>query len=179
MATPETPRPEDTAREGTETPHSPGVEARPQRRTFMDRLKSPLRALGARMARRIADAALRDLPSPGASAGEAAEAAAERRGETAQKRVGVLHDVTERLRGVADAYVAAKLDEIEARVDAKLDGIERRIDQKILGLHEQLRALRDQELRHRLRLLKLTLLFSVLVAVLSLGYKWIVQQWLN
>ena len=75
--------------------------------------------------------------------------------------------------------VLIKLDEIEARVDAKLDGIERRIDQKILGLHEQLRALRDQELRHRLRLLKLTLLFSVLVAVLSLGYKWIVQQWLN
>lgn len=174
MTTPEKPKVADA--EGAELAAVGGADAERGRRTLLERLKSPLRALGARVARRIADAALRELPAPPPAGGEPG---AEQRGDAAQKRVGVLHDVTERLRGVADAYVAAKLDEIEARVDAKLDGIERRIDQKILGLHEQLRALRDQELRHRLRLLKLTLLFSVLVAVLSLGYKWIVHQWLN
>lgn len=177
MATPKVEKDDDGAPDGPGGPDAAPGEPAP--RTFMDRLKSPLRALGARMARRIADAALRELPGAAPGASEAAEPGGEKRGDSAQKRVGVLHDVAERLRGVADAYVAAKLDEIEARVDAKLDGIERRIDQKILGLHEQLRTLRDQELRHRLRLLKLTLLFSVLVALLSLGYKWIVLRWLN
>lgn len=177
MSTPEVPK-DDEAALG-EAAASSAAAAGSAPRTLLERLKSPLRALGARLARRIADAALRELPPPPTGAGEAAEPGAEKRGEAAQKRVGVLHDVAERLRGVADAYVAAKLDEIEARVDSKLDGIERRIDQKILELHEQLRTLRDQELRHRLRLLKLTLLFSVLVAVLALGYKWVVHRWLN
>ena len=91
-------------------------------------------------------------------------------------RVNMLHAATERLRGAADNYIAAKLDEIEARVDAKLDHLEVRIDEKLREVHQQLRELRDRELRHRLRLLKLTLVFTVLVAVLSLVYKWLVQQ---
>ena len=93
-----------------------------------------------------------------------------------EARIRVLHEVAERLRGAADSYIAAKLDELEARVDAKLDHIEQRINRKIIELHEQLRELRDQEIRHRLRLLKLTLVFTVLVALLSLGYKWLVHQ---
>ncbi len=96
--------------------------------------------------------------------------------DTSETRIRVLHEVAERLRGAADSYIAAKLDELEARVDAKLDHIEQRIDRKIVELHEQLRELRDQEIRHRLRLLKLTLVFTVLVALLSLGYKWLVHQ---
>jgi len=95
-----------------------------------------------------------------------------------EKRVSVLHGVAERLRGAADNYIAAKLDEIEARVDAKLDHIEQRIDRKIVDLHEQLAEMRDRELRHRLRLLKITLIFTVLVALLSLGYKWFSQHWM-
>ena len=91
-------------------------------------------------------------------------------------RVNMLHSATERLRGAADNYIAAKLDEIEARVDAKLDHLEVRIDEKLREVHDQLRELRDHELRHRLRLLKLTLVFTVLVAILSLVYKWLVQQ---
>lgn len=87
------------------------------------------------------------------------------------QRVNVLHNVAEKLRGAADSYIAAKLDEIEARVDEKLDNIERRIDEKIVELHEQLAEMRDRELRHRLRLLKITLIFMVIVALLSLGYK--------
>lgn len=95
----------------------------------------------------------------------------------ATKRVGMLHTVAEQLRGAADTYLAAKLDEIEARVDEKLDHIETRIDQKIVELHTQLAQMRDRELRHRLRLLKITLVFTVLVALLSLLYKWVERFW--
>lgn len=94
------------------------------------------------------------------------------RDRAAEAKLGMLHQVTERLRGAADDYIAAKLDELEARVDAKLNQIEGRIDKKVVEIHEQLRQLRDQELNHRLRLLKITLIFTVLVAVVSLGYKW-------
>ena len=94
------------------------------------------------------------------------------------RRVGMLHTVTEHLRGAADSYVAAKLDEIEARVDAKLDAIEGRIDRKIVELHRQLAEMRDRELRHRLRVLKITLIFTALVALLSLVYKWVSIHWL-
>lgn len=95
----------------------------------------------------------------------------------AAKRVGMLHGVAEQLRGAADSYLAAKLDELEARVDEKLDHIETRIDQKIVELHTQLAQMRDRELRHRLRLLKITLAFTVLVALLSLLYKWVEKFW--
>lgn len=95
-----------------------------------------------------------------------------------EKRATMLGAVANRLRGAADTYIAAKLDELEARVDAKLDTIEQRIDRKVLDLHEQLIRMRDQELRHRLRLLRLTLIFTVLVAALSLVYK-LVVRWLE
>lgn len=87
----------------------------------------------------------------------------------------MLHAAAERLRGAADSYIAAKLDEIEALVDAKFDRVEARIDAKVVELHRQLCELRDRELRHRLRLLKITLIFTVLVAILSLGYKCVVK----
>jgi hypothetical protein len=93
------------------------------------------------------------------------------RANAGDQKVGMLHSAAERLRGAADSYIAVKLDEIEARVDAKLNHIEERVDEKMLDLHRQLRELRDRELRHRLRLLKITLVFTVLVAALSLGYK--------
>ncbi len=93
------------------------------------------------------------------------------------RKLGMLHGVTERLRGAADSFVAAKLDEIEARVDVKLDEIEGRIDHKLVQIHKQLGELRDREIRHRLRLLKLTLIFTVLVGLLSLGYKW-ASRWM-
>jgi hypothetical protein len=99
-------------------------------------------------------------------------------GQPAQ-RLGVLQSVTSQLRGAADEYLAAKLDEIEARVDDKLDHIEARIDRKIVELHQQLVELRDREVRHRLRLLKITLIFTVLVAMLSLGYKCASKYWFS
>jgi len=94
-------------------------------------------------------------------------------------RVNMLHAAAERLRGAADSYIAAKLDEIEARVDAKLDQLEARLDAKVVELHRQLREMRDRELRHRLRLLKITLIFTVLVALLSLVYKWLSKHWIG
>jgi hypothetical protein len=96
-----------------------------------------------------------------------------------EKHLNLLHGVAENLRGAADGYIAAKLDEIEARVDQKLDAIESRIDRKIVELHTHLAEMRDRELRHRLRLLKITLIFSALVAALSLLYNWIKVRWLS
>jgi hypothetical protein len=117
---------------------------------------------------------------PPASGGETgADAATPGPAPDAGRRVGVLHTVAERLRGAADSFVSAKLDEIEARVDAKLDEIERLIDRKITSLNVQLQELRDRELRHRLRLLRITLIFTVIVALLSLGYKFIDRFWLR
>ncbi len=113
-----------------------------------------------------------DGPEAGTVEPRAASVDAAVRERAAETKLGMLHQVTERLRGAADEYIAAKLDELEARVDAKLNQIEGRIDKKVVEIHEQLKQLRDQELNHRLRLLKITLIFTVLVAVVSLGYKW-------
>ena len=104
---------------------------------------------------------------------QAAETDLAESGEKSHWKVKVLHAAAEQLRGAADEYIAAKLDEIEALVDAKLNHVEQRIDDKILELHRNLREIRDRELRHRLRILKITLIFTVLVALLSLGYKWL------
>jgi hypothetical protein len=45
-------------------------------------------------------------------------------------------------------------------------------------LNQQLVQMRDQELQFRLRLLRYTLIFTVLVALLSLLYKW-ASRWLT
>ncbi len=118
-----------------------------------------------------------EVPGAAAAGGPMEDAAASRAAPAANWRVRMLHGVTETLRGAADQYVAAKLDEIEARVDEKLDEIEARLDRKVRELHVQLCELRDQEVRHRLRILRLTLIFTVLVAALSLVYKWLVTHW--
>ena len=94
-------------------------------------------------------------------------------------RLRVLHSMAEQVRGAADSFLAAKLDEIEARVDAKLDDVERRLDQKIVEMHRHLAEMRDKELQHRLRILKVTLIFTVLVALLSVGYKLLSKHWFH
>ncbi len=148
------------------------------RRSLFGGLTSYVRQLG----RDVVSVTLGKLVEPAAKpepSDEAASAASEQQAlsDSGYKRVRVLHDMAEKLRGAADTYIAVKLDEIEARVDAKLDRVEERIDHKIVELHEQLRQMRDRELRHRLRLLKITLVFTVLVALLSLGYKWLKGVW--
>lgn len=75
---------------------------------------------------------------------------------------GVVGGIAHRLRGVADDYVAQKLDEIELRIDRKLDQIDLRLAEW-----------RDREIANRLRILKITLMVSILVAAVSLGYDYV------
>lgn len=72
---------------------------------------------------------------------------------------GIVGGIAQKLRGAADDYIRVKLDEIEERIDVKLDQIDKRLGEW-----------RDREVANRLKILRLTLMFSVLVALLSLGY---------
>lgn len=78
---------------------------------------------------------------------------------------GVVGGIAHTLRGVADDYVAEKLDEIEARIDRKLDEIDQRLAEW-----------RDREIANRLKIIKITLVASILVALLSLGYHYLTSQ---
>lgn len=75
---------------------------------------------------------------------------------------GVVGGIARKLRGVADDYVREKLDEIEARIDRKLDEIDQRLAEW-----------RDREIANRLRIIKITLVASVIVALLSLIYTYV------
>jgi hypothetical protein len=77
---------------------------------------------------------------------------------------GVVSGIARKIRGVADDYVQEKLDEIEVRIDRKLDEIDQRLAEW-----------RDREISNRLKIIKITLLASILVAVISLVYKYIVK----
>ena len=63
------------------------------------------------------------------------------------------------LKFAVDDYVRDKLDEIEARIDHKLDDIDRKMNEW-----------RTREIRHRLRILKITIVATVIVAAISLVY---------
>lgn len=75
---------------------------------------------------------------------------------------GVVEGIAQKIRGAADHYVEEKLDEIERRIDAKLDQIDRRLSEW-----------RDREIKNRLKLVKITLLTAIVVAILSLGYDYV------
>ncbi len=81
---------------------------------------------------------------------------------------GLLGGITNRLKKSADSYVNQKLDEIEARIDRKLDEIDRRLAEW-----------RDREIANRIRILKITLWASVIVAVCSLIYTYIDVHFIN
>ncbi len=74
---------------------------------------------------------------------------------------GVVRGIAGRLRHVADDYIAQKLDEIEHRIDEKMDEIDARLAEW-----------RDREVTNRLRIIKITVAASLVVALLSLGYKY-------
>jgi hypothetical protein len=63
-----------------------------------------------------------------------------------------------------DDYVKEKLDEIEARIDRKLDELDRKMDEW-----------RVREVRHRLRIITYTVIATVIVAVISIIYKYLVR----
>ncbi len=74
---------------------------------------------------------------------------------------GIVRGLAGQLRSVADDYIAEKLNEIEQRIDRKLDEIDARLAEW-----------RDREIASRLKIIKITLIASVIVAFLSLGYKY-------
>lgn len=75
------------------------------------------------------------------------------------EEAGVMGGIAHKLRGAADQYLREKLDEIERRIDRKLDEIDSRLGEW-----------RDQEIRNRLRIVKITLITAIVVAIVSLGY---------
>lgn len=95
----------------------------------------------------------------------------ERRPLSLKERIedeGVVSGLTGRLRGAADTYVKEKLDEIEARIDRKLEEIDRRLAEW-----------RDREIINRMRIIKITLFASVVVALLSLAYVYVKANFLT
>lgn len=78
------------------------------------------------------------------------------------EEVGLFGGLASRVKRSADTYVNQKLDEIESRIDRKLDEIDRRLAEW-----------RDKEVANRLRILKVTLWVSIIVAALSLVYTYI------
>lgn len=75
---------------------------------------------------------------------------------------GLFGGISNRIKKTADNYLNQKLDEVEARIDRKLDEIDRRLAEW-----------RDKEVANRIRILKITLWASVIVAVVSLIYSYI------
>jgi hypothetical protein len=75
---------------------------------------------------------------------------------------GLFGGIASRVKKTADQYINQKLDEIESRIDRKLDEIDRRLAEW-----------RDKEIANRLRILKITLWASVIVASLSLIYSYV------
>lgn len=75
---------------------------------------------------------------------------------------GLLGGLADQVRQTADGYVNQKLDEVEARIDRKLDEIDRRLAEW-----------RDKEVANRIRILKITLWASLIVALLSLAYSYL------
>lgn len=75
---------------------------------------------------------------------------------------GLFGGIAGRIRKSADQYLNQKLDEIEARIDRKLDEIDRRLTEW-----------RDKEIANRIRILKITLWASVIVAALALVYSYV------
>ena len=78
---------------------------------------------------------------------------------------GFFGGIANRVKRQADTYVNQKLDEIESRIDRKLDEIDRRLAEW-----------RDKEIANRIRILKITLWVSVIVAVISLIYSYVQVQ---
>ena len=129
---------------------------------FWKRLRRHRRKLTAAMVAKFVEKNGRRGPATDGSQGDKNAGPAQPAGESLKKQIadyGLVGGLANRLRGAADDYIKIKLDEIEARIDAKLDQIDRRLTEW-----------RDKEVANRLRILRITLIFTVLVALLSLGY---------
>ncbi len=128
------------------------------------RLKRKRRAMmGSLISKMVGEQPAQTPPTPLLPGSE--EAAPPPRGASVKEEiedVGVIRGITGRIKKTADSYLNQKLDEIEARIDRKLDEIDRRLVEW-----------RDKEIANRIRILKITLWASVIVAALSLLYSYI------
>ena len=84
------------------------------------------------------------------------------------EEAGLIGGLSNRIKKTADSYVNQKLDEIEARIDRKLDEIDRRLAEW-----------RDKEVANRIKILKITLWASVIVAVVSLIYSYVTEVFVH
>ncbi len=100
------------------------------------------------------------LPGQDAPAEETAPRSASIKEEIEEQ--GLFGGLASRVKKTADQYLNQKLDEIEARIDRKLDEIDRRLAEW-----------RDKEVANRLRILKITLWASVIVAIVGLIYSYL------
>jgi hypothetical protein len=78
------------------------------------------------------------------------------------EEAGLLTGLTNRIKKTADSYLNQKLDEVEMRIDRKLEEIDRRLAEW-----------RDKEIANRIRIMKITLWASVIVAIVSLMYAYL------
>ncbi len=78
------------------------------------------------------------------------------------EEAGLLGGLAGRIKRTADSYLKEKLDEIERRIDKKLDDIDGRLAEW-----------RDKEVANRLRIIKITLWASLIVAGISLIYSFV------
>ena len=120
--------------------------------------------LGSLMAKIIGEEGPSDyqfLPTDGGVAGTSGPAPSPTIKEDIEES-GLFGGITNRIKKTADAYLNQKLDEIEARIDRKLDEIDRRLAEW-----------RDKEIANRIRILKITLWASVIVALVSLIYAYV------
>jgi len=142
------------------------VRALKRQEGFFAKMKRKTRGwMGKRMERMMGDPTT-DMPPPTAeprnkptdqTAGPRQQALREEIEES-----GFFGGIANRVKKQADTYVNQKLDEIEARIDRKLDEIDRRLAEW-----------RDKEIANRIRILKITLWASVVVAAVSLIYSYV------
>ena len=103
-----------------------------------------------------------DTPNPPAAEPTPDERARRRKLKHRIEDRGLLGGLADQVKQTADGYVNQKLDEVEARIDRKLDEIDRRLAEW-----------RDKEVANRIRILKITLWASLIVALLSLAYSYL------
>jgi hypothetical protein len=88
------------------------------------------------------------------------------------KAVELLDDATKR----AQQFRQETLDAVRGNAMELLDLTEQRIDEKLVEIEHMLEKRLQAELKMRLRALFWTLLFVLLMALVSLGYVWFKQQ---
>lgn len=84
------------------------------------------------------------------------------------EQAGLIGGIAGRLKRTADDFLHQKMDEIETRIDRKLDEIDNRLAEW-----------RDKEIANRIRILKITLWASVIVAGISLLISYLRIVWQN